>query len=408
MNHTYNSFLDKNLLQLLEIYQKEIQTHQKGCLVIKFGKNQKIDVFFQPEKNLALPVRQEIQAIKNRSSQLLQKDRHVLTCATQSQPYPTQVKEVFFIISDPSRYYLLRGYQQTLSNQKYTYEFETFLEKPDGAQQLDDGRLNIEDESKTQFKGKWMIQNTDAGQKFLRHCRKALEDDTAFQNFRSDFSYQNIIIGGDQTRAEKYLQTIPYPYLTIPELHECDQLGNPPKHGQVQLSTYTLRCIHTVFKLKEYFEEYFTSQDQSQLPRIVEIGSGHGGLCHVLSKYFQYRSYTLIDLPIVNQLAEKYLSNFPTLPHKKIRYMNTEQIMPRKYDLLISEFALSELDLKAQEYYLENVVKYCQKAYLAVNIWDPERKADFKKRLYQVYSQIKEYPEEPPSDYPNYLWVCRK
>jgi len=449
MNHLYNSFLDKNLSTLLDIYQKEIAKDKTqfqsespesfitetqlqappGCLIIKIDLKEtpekQINVFYQSYPNLDPHSQQEMQLIVERSEQLLKKDRHVLTCTISSSTSLSQ-QEVFFLIADQNKSYLLRGY----SHNNGIFEFETFLDKPDGSSQLETGTEDgpdhqdqnednvIDDEylypTNPNFKGNWMIQNTDAGQRYLRLCRKALKDEETFNDFRNQLAYQNILIGGTEERIQQYLDLYPSENFQsnddqensnksekLKKIKECDQIGNPPIPTNSVISTYTIRTFHTLTDLTNKLGSL-------ENKRIVEIGSGHGGLCHMVSKFINYKSYTLIDLPAVNQLAEKYLDNFLDLPHHKIKYMNTEHIVPRKYDVLISEYALSELDLKAQIYYFENVIKYCDQVYLAMNIWDELRKNDFKKRLKHYFSSVEEYPEQPPSKYPNYILIAKK
>jgi len=431
MNHSYNSFLDKNHPQLLQIYHKESQSHPGGCLILKVDPEkppqQQIEVFYQSVKNLAQQTIQNMKLIQDRSEKLVIMDRHVLTCANQNQSYPP-ISEAFFLLIDPKKQILLRGYPVS-AGKKIWYEFETFLEKTDNHPQSDPDADAVQDSDadayltpeNSNFKGQWMIQKTDAGKKYLILCKKALRDPEIYQNFRKPLDYQNIIIGGNQERAEKYFKILekdPYYYDHLKYLQLCDQIGNPPlftlpstpsapsapstpSTPSTSVSTYTLRTLQTTIQLMKHFGDLNNQH-------IVEIGSGHGGLCQMVSHYINYRGYTLIDLPVVNLLAEKYLDEFPELPHQKIKYMSTEQIIPRKYDLVISEYALSELDLKAQICYFENILQYSQTAYLAMNIWDPSCKQDFKERLGKIFSQIEEYAEEPESNYPNYLWICRR
>ena len=405
MNHTYNSFIDKNLPQLLQIYQKESSTIP-AVLLIQIDKDNKIQVYTQPRDKLSDEHQDEIKRIQNRSPELLKLNRHVLTCATQKVPFPVQ--ELFILFTDPKEDYLLRGYQQSLVQDSYTFEFETFRVKMD---KEDYEAEDIELETggvpeKSNFKGEWNIQKTSTGQKFLRICRLAIEDDDVFEGFRSEMDYQNIIIGGDDERAQAYLDLHPEISTTQTlqnQLQKCDQVGNPPI-TDAGYSTYTLRAYHTYRDLLKYFDTLHNK-------KIIEIGGGHGGLCHLITEMTDtemYQSYTLVDLPQVNQLAEKYLSRFPEIQHTKIKYMSSEQIIPRKYDILVSEYAFSELDPRAQKYYLENVVKYCQTAYLAMNVWDLKMKEYLKTYLGKYFVRVEEYSEEPISKYPNYIWVCYK
>jgi len=389
MNHTYNTFLDKNLHELIRIYQEHPSTSDKVQVVqIKSD----IQVFTKPLADLPAPIINEFRTILRRDSSLLDgKDRHVITCATQKSPYP--IKEMLVLIMDEKTQYLLRGYQETLSGGQYAFEFETFLETTN--------KTTVScDEVAVNFKGVWMNQKTQTGQKYLDICRRAVAEDAIFENFRGALDYQNIIIGGDHERAEAYYQLLGGP--TIPEyVKACDAIGNPPINANVGYSTYTLRCLYTMRDIIKHFGPLDGKN-------ILEIGGGHGGLCHMMTvaTAVEYKSYTLVDLPLVNSLARRYLEAAGV--SRGVRYMSSEEIMPRKYDIVISEYSFSELDTKGQNYYIDSIMKYCQGAYLAMNIWNTDRKEETKRRLMKVFNQIEEYPEEPTSKYPNYKWICRK
>ena len=396
MNHTYNTFLDRNLKELHRIYQEQSQicTSTGIVLVIQINPDKQIKVFTKPLHDLPKPIFNEYVAIVRRDESLLEKDRHVITCATQKTPYP--VKEMGVLFMDDTAQYVLRGYQEVLAGDQYAFEFETFVSKGTCA----GGDAHEVEEAQVNFKGEWMNRKTQTGQKYLQTCRRATADVEVFKNFRSTLEYQNIIIGGDGERGDLYYQLL---QPNIPEyIKACDAVGNPPLNAN-GYSTYTLRCLYTMRDIVRHFGSLANKN-------IVEIGSGHGGLCHLISASAggdgSFKSYTLVDLPKVNMLARQYLEAVSV--ERGVRYMSSEEIMPRKYDLVISEYCFSELDVKGQNYYLENIMKYCQGAYLAMNIWNNERKTETKARLMKYFNQIEEYPEEPESKYPNYKWICSK
>ena len=369
MNHSYSVFLDKNLPELYRIYREQATT-DKAILVIQVSTSGEIQVFAKPLTDLPAPIQTEFMQILQRDPILLEKDRHIITTSHK-------LSESFCVlILDPKKHYCLRGFPEP-----YAFEFETFLEKVTT--------------TGVSVGGQWMNQPTQVGQKYLQICRAAAKDSNIFKNFRATMDYQNIIIGGDHERNLAYYKLMEP---LVPDcLKNCDTIGNPPINPETGYSTYTLRCLYTVRDI----EKHFGSLENKN---IVEIGSGHGGLCHVMSAVgVKFKSYTLIDLPEVNQLARKYLADMPN-----IKYMSAEEIIPRKYDLVISEYCLSELDLKGQNYYLDNVMKYCQGAYLAMNIWNTERKTEMQRRLSKYFKKIEEYPEEPTSKYPNYKLLCKK
>lgn len=392
MNHTYNTFLDKNLQELLRIYQENPANTVDKVLIVQIDSG--VKVFTKLFSDLPKPIAEEFKKILGRDASLLYgKDRHVITCATQKTEYP--IKEMLVLFMDEKTQYLLRGYQEILSGNQYAFEFETFVKSVTETSKVEVG---TSDDQAVNFKGIWLNQKTQTGQKYTEICRKAVVDDMVFQTFRSALDYQNIIIGGDSERCNAYYKLLATP--DIPKyVKACDTIGAPPltENGY---STYTLRCLYT---MRDIIKNFGSLDDKN----IVEIGGGHGGLCHMMTVAgINYKSYTLIDLPTVNLLARRYLEMAGVM--RGVKYMSSEEIMPRKYDIVISEYSFSELDVKGQNYYIEQVMKYCQKAYLVMNIWHKESKEETKRRLMKVFQRIEEYPEEPESKYPNYKWICHK
>ncbi len=81
--------------------------------------------------------------------------------------------------------------------------------------------------------------------------------------------------------------------------------------------------------------------------RIAEIGGGWGGLCAVISRLFGFASYTIYDLPEIQSAQRRLLSAM------RVENVNfATSFDPRKYDLLVSDYAFSELTDEEQERYV--------------------------------------------------------
>lgn len=88
---------------------------------------------------------------------------------------------------------------------------------------------------------------------------------------------------------------------------------------------------------------------------ILEIGGGYGGQALCILDIFSPKSYTILDLPEVNELQYKVLGDQVTL---------TSTIPKKKYDLVISNYALSEIP--DQEPY-QKLLKRCKHGYITCN-----------------------------------------
>jgi hypothetical protein len=77
--------------------------------------------------------------------------------------------------------------------------------------------------------------------------------------------------------------------------------------------------------------------------------------------------YYFFDLPIVQQLAQKYLSKFPWLNvHTFHQNVDVDNIAAT-FDLCISNYAFSEFSIELQELYLDLVLKKCKRGYMIYN-----------------------------------------
>jgi len=100
--------------------------------------------------------------------------------------------------------------------------------------------------------------------------------------------------------------------------------------------------------------------------RIAEIGVGYGGQLLVLDRIFAFKQYTFFDLPPVLELAEKYLESFilngayyPTTINQHSGDM--------EFDLVISNYAFSELPSNLQLCYIEKVLSKSKRGYITMN-----------------------------------------
>src|SRR6185295_1492891 len=85
-----------------------------------------------------------------------------------------------------------------------------------------------------------------------------------------------------------------------------------------------------------------------------------------------------------------------------------EEIPQRQFDLVISNWCLSEFDEAGIEFYFEKVIKNCQFAYILGNAWD-ERKQFILDLAAKYFSNIEIFPEYPKTSiYPNWKLILKK
>jgi len=250
----------------------------------------------------------------------------------------------------------------------------------------------------TAFEGDWGV-NKDLMNVYLNECILAVDDLT---NFKRGRGFSNIV-GNDLRRESVARSFMNYLRVNFPELisrvdlfKANDIYGAPNiyKLYGVDISPGTLRYMKVLSDVIHF-------EPQS----VVEIGSGYGGQALVITKWFEDAQYTLIDLQEPLSLAKHYLNQ--TCPGGNFVYFSTDDIDVRNYDLVISDYCLSEFDEEGVDFYVNHVIKHCKYGYFSVNVPEGKRRNYLLTRLWEVFDEVKvkdEYPKTSP--HPNIAITC--
>ncbi|MBM3198333.1 MAG: putative sugar O-methyltransferase [Chlamydiae bacterium] len=197
-------------------------------------------------------------------------------------------------------------------------------------------------------------------------CQQVAEDANLFQIFKSHPRYQHMLEHVSYTTGVQYLEAIEkkYPFILeqIEKHKENDKFGSPDTYffGKTYgiLSPTTLRYMKVAGDL---FSLFGSLEGQS----IIEIGVGYGGQCKILSNLWNFDKYTLIDLPEACQLAKLYLAK---LDIKNVCFFGNQEIsQPMHCDLLISNYAFSEISSDEQLNYIKHVINGARNGYMTCN-----------------------------------------
>ncbi|MEJ7615974.1 MAG: putative sugar O-methyltransferase [Pyrinomonadaceae bacterium] len=125
--------------------------------------------------------------------------------------------------------------------------------------------------------------------------------------------------------------------------------------------------------------DLFLDSDQSNCPKVVEIGAGYGGTAYwLLQLNRKISSYTIIDLPLVNVLQGYYLSkslgedqvSLYGEDRKKIAVLPTHAIgvsYDAPFDLLLNENSMPEMPENAIAKYLAWAASNCRGLFYSYN-----------------------------------------
>ena len=140
-----------------------------------------------------------------------------------------------------------------------------------------------------------------------------------------------------------------------------DSIGAPAQYkfrSFPKCSPSLLRYISVYLEMKEYFGSL------SNLI-ITEIGVGYGGQAVTISHFDKPLAYYLYDLPEVLGLAQKFIST-QKIPLNQIAHDGRNPITV-KSDLVISNYAFSELERSLQLQYLQNILLKSSMGYMTWN-----------------------------------------
>lgn len=224
---------------------------------------------------------------------------------------------------------------------------------------------------------------------------EAIINETSFSNFKSNPNYNSVVGMSELWQADIWYENIK---LNHKDLYDrlktfClnDKYGSPQiwesKDG-IKISPNTLRFINTLLEI----ETTFNLKNNSI--KIAELGIGYGGLCYILNSYYNVKSYTLIDLPNVYDLANKYLKLLDVNTQTKEFFEDT--------DLFVSEWCLSEFDdADIVNFYNKYIIK-SKNVYLQMNLHEEDRKTKFLNLLSTDFDYtVKD--EFPKTQWPNYV-----
>jgi putative sugar O-methyltransferase len=205
---------------------------------------------------------------------------------------------------------------------------------------------------------------------------------------------------------EAILQKDPNVLLNLNEFQKNDRVGRPRTYNFPvvgKMSPTTLRYIAVAVEIAEKI-------GKSKFSKIVEIGGGYGGQASILRALKFYEEYYVYDLPNVQVLIEKFCSSQKV---KNMVFPDLTQSYNYEFDLLISNYAFSELPRNVQNQYIEKVILKSRNGFMIMNSGYSNRtgRSDGKisvSELQTIIPNLEMYPEEPLTSPDNYLLVWRQ
>lgn len=201
------------------------------------------------------------------------------------------------------------------------------------------------------------------GTDYVMICKDAVLNDSVYQKYKSAVQYREILEHTSYELGLSYLEYVRTSKEVSQSLRKIGRLenGSPFVYnfkGFGKLSPTHIRYAKVYLDLISLFGNLDGF-------RIAEIGVGFGGQAlHILSNNLKTH-YSLYDLEWPGKLALKNLGNVDSefLDRTVIGKWNE----PQEFDLIISNYAFSELSRDIQDIYITNLLGNSKRGYMIYN-----------------------------------------
>ena len=128
--------------------------------------------------------------------------------------------------------------------------------------------------------------------------------------------------------------------------------------------------VHEVTRLNLRIAGTRSSQpfDMKSIETVGEIGCGFGGQFIAITRKFEVKEYHFYDLGTVQQIIKFYISHFSF--NSKIVFPDIHAVTPKSFDLVISNYAFSELPKLVQMDYINKILLNSRRGYMIMNSGD--------------------------------------
>jgi hypothetical protein len=213
--------------------------------------------------------------------------------------------------------------------------------------------------------GNTSVSDSDNFQDFLNICGLAASDPKVFSKFRRGYGLAEVVDNVTLEQGKGYVREITRQVSWSNDysrtIRIIDSLGSPRRYffaGIGFCSPTSLRYLKVLVDL----HELFGSTDNFD---IAEIGVGFGGQASLILSTDKPSSYSFFDIEPVLALSKSFIENLG-LESKFNWYdgRNPQRINP---DLVISNYAFSELSRDLQKIYLTKVIVPSTRGYITWN-----------------------------------------
>ena len=195
------------------------------------------------------------------------------------------------------------------------------------------------------------------------------------QQFQKGPVYNEVVEHISEKQGTEYLRLIaedPEIFGFVEESKANDKYGNPRMYEYPSIGTIsptTLRYVKVLADLKSCF-------DTLESRNVCEIGVGYGGQCRIVNAFYKPAKYCLVDIRPALLLARRFLDKY--VMRSVLTYKTMRELRPQQFDLVLSNYAFTELPRDIQDVYLEQIIANSKRGYITYNEISPEHFNSYK------------------------------
>lgn len=214
-----------------------------------------------------------------------------------------------------------------------------------------------------------MFPNDNRYNNLKRSCK--MINDNNIKNFKKNPHLIGIVENVSKKYGDDYLKNIIENFgadIDWDLIKKFNDLGDPKnlqfkiKEKYYYLSPTTLRYVQFTLEILEHMRV-----KNLQEVEVVEIGGGYGAqacMLYLLSKDINIKSYTILDLPEVNNLQNRFVKEWNSSLNIKCTTLENFTGNP---NFLISNYALGEFNKETQDCYIDKIVKKLDHGFICWN-----------------------------------------
>lgn len=249
------------------------------------------------------------------------------------------------------------------------------------------------------FEGEWLKEHTV--NTYTQSCIEAINNLPSFKTIPGYAA----VVGNDLRNKQTASSFFTFIKNNFPEIFKDlesftinDNIGNPNIFNLegINISPGTLRYVRVLGDILSFNPK-----------SIIEIGGGYGGQALVTLIHSPSIDYTLIDYTEPLALAKKYLDTVaPSFNYNFIDSNDINITEETTYDLVLSDYCLSEFDEAGAEFYFNSILSKSKNGYFSINSTGRSREVLLEK-LNDTFEEVIIESESPKTTHhPNILAKC--